>query len=178
MVFRKRKDKDDDYDYFDDFFFEDFDEEFRKLNERIMKIFNELSKHGTNIEGPFVYGFSMRIGPDGRPMINEFGNLPGLKTKELENIREPLVDINEDENYYYITAEIPGVEKDQINLEVNDNSMIISVDVPERKYYKELEFPTPVKPDTAKATYHNGILDIKIEKKEPTKKKGKKINIE
>ncbi len=174
MVFKKKKD--DEFD-FDDIF-DDFDEEFRRMNERITRILNELYKHMEESPSPFVYGFTMRIGPDGKPKIEEFGNVPKMGFRELEGYREPLVDVSEDDKNVYVTAEIPGVEKEQIDLQVNDENITIRVDVPERKYYKVIDLPEPVKPETAKATYKNGLLDVTIEKKQTKKTGGTKINID
>ncbi|MEM1654024.1 MAG: archaeal heat shock protein Hsp20, partial [Thermoplasmata archaeon] len=124
------------------------------------------------------YGFTMKIGPDGKPRIEEFGNVPKVGIGELEGYREPLVDVSDDEKNVYVTAELPGVEKEQINLQVDENTIIIKTDVPERKYYKVIELPERVKPETAKASYHNGILDVTIEKEQPKKKGGTRVKID
>src|SRR5205807_6800400 len=43
---------------------------------------------------PFVYGFSMSVGPDGKPVIREFGNVePGARGPLVKEEREPLVDV-------------------------------------------------------------------------------------
>ncbi|MEM2705758.1 MAG: archaeal heat shock protein Hsp20, partial [Thermoplasmata archaeon] len=141
-------------------------------------ILNELSRHMSDVQGPFVYGFTMKIGPDGKPRIEEFGNVPKVGIGELEGYREPLVDVSDDEKNVYVTAELPGVEKEQINLQVDENTIIIKTDVPERKYYKVIELPERVKPETAKASYHNGILDVTIEKEQPKKKGGTRVKID
>ncbi len=175
MVFKRKRDEDE-FDF--DYFFDDFEEEFRRMNERISRIFNELSRHMSDVQGPFVYGFTMKIGPDGKPRIEEFGNVPKVGFGELEGYREPLVDVSDDEKNVYVTAELPGVEKDQINLQVDETTVTIKTDVPDRKYYKVIELPERVKPETAKASYHNGILDVTIEKEQPKKKGGTKVRID
>lgn len=176
MVIRKKRDEDD-FD-FGDFFFDDFEEEFRRMNERISRIFNEMTRHMADVQGPFVYGFSMRIGPDGKPKIEEFGNVPNLRMGELEGYREPLVDVSDDEKNVYVTAELPGVEKNQIDLQVDEQTVTIKTDVPDRKYYKVVQLPEKVKPETAHASYNNGILDITIEKEQPRKKSGTRVRID
>ncbi|MEM4589528.1 MAG: Hsp20/alpha crystallin family protein, partial [Thermoplasmata archaeon] len=90
MVFKRRRDEDE-FDF--DYFFDDFEEEFKRMNERISRILNELSRHMSDVQGPFVYGFTMKIGPDGKPRIEEFGNVPKVGIGELEGYREPLVDV-------------------------------------------------------------------------------------
>ncbi len=121
--------------------------------------------------GPFVYGYSVKIGPDGKPIIREFGNMkPGLTGEgeaplNLTDRREPLVDVIEDGDTVKVLAELPGVEKRDIRLKATDRSLTVSVDNPTRKYYKELEFPVEVDEKSAKSTYTNGVLEIVFRKK-------------
>lgn len=88
----------------------------------------------------------------------------------ISDEREPLTDIIEGDNDVAITIEIPGVEKDNIDLNVTEDTLEIKVDAPQRKYRKVLNLPNKVKPKSTKATYKNGILDIVLDKKD--KKKG------
>jgi len=121
--------------------------------------------------GPFVYGYSVKIGPDGKPIIREFGNMkPGLTGEgeaplNLTDRREPLVDVIEDGDTVKVLAELPGVEKRDIRLKATDHSLTVSVDNPTRKYYKELEFTEEVDEKSAKSNYTNGVLEIVFRKK-------------
>lgn len=121
--------------------------------------------------GPFVYGYSVKIGPDGKPVIREFGNMkPGLTGEggaplNLTERREPLVDIIEDGDSIKVVAELPGVEKRDIRLKATDHSLTLNVDNPTRKYYKELEFTEEVDEKSAKSNYTNGVLEIVFRKK-------------
>jgi HSP20 family protein len=74
-------------------------------------------------------------------------------------------------------VELPGVEKDDIKLEIADMLLTIKVDDESRRYFKEVQLPAPVKEEAAKASYKNGILDITLTKKVPPKKKGTKIEV-
>ena len=137
--------------------------------------------------GPFVYGYSMTMGPDGKPVIREFGNVkpsakptslgvprPGLEVKEE---REPLVDAIDEGETVRVIAELPGVEKSDINLNCTGASLSIRVDTPKRKYHKELDLPAEVDPDTSKASYKNGVLEVVLTKVKP-RVRGKEIKIE
>ena len=120
--------------------------------------------------GPFVYGYSVKIGPDGRPVIREFGNMkPGLNpdetTMSLQGKREPLVDVIEDADSIKVLAELPGVEKSDIKLLATASGLTINVDNPERQYYKELEFDTEIDHKSAKSSYRNGVLEVSFKKK-------------
>ena len=133
--------------------------------------------------GPFVYGYSVKIGPDGKPIVREFGNLKpgkggeGQPPLDLQDMREPLVDIIEDENTVKVVAELPGVSKEDISLFLSDNVLTINVDTPERRYHKELDLPEEVDESSARSTYTNGILETVLTKRE-RRGKGTKIDIE
>lgn len=167
------------------FYERDLTEEIR----RIMREFDELartypggsSKYGDKrIIGPYVYGFSITIGPDGRPIIKKFGNIKSIHGRPtISEEREPLVDVFESDNEITVIAELPGVEKDKIKLKVSDNNkkLIIKASDTDRKYYKEVDLPAEVDPKSAKANYKNGVLEVRL-KKIKGEKKGYEIKIE
>jgi HSP20 family protein len=72
---------------------------------------------------------------------------------------------------------LPGVDKNDIQLNGADKVLTIKVDTPERKYYKEVELPEEVESEGAKATYKNGVLEVVLNKKK-AKPKGVSIKIE
>jgi molecular chaperone GrpE len=93
--------------------------------------------------------------------------------------REPPLDIIEDDNSISITIELPGVEKENIELIVDKNLLTLSTTEATRKYHKELRLSSEVDPDTAEATYRNGVLDIVLKKVKKAKtKEPKEILIE
>lgn len=115
--------------------------------------------------GPIVYGYSVTIGPDGKPVVREFGNVrrsEGKSWKAVQDKREPLVDVVSSGKEVRVIAEMPGVKKEDINLTVNEKSIVISADKEERGYYKELDLPGVVDPKGARSAYNNGILEVTI----------------
>ncbi len=153
--------------------FDWFDEVFRSIEEEIAAIERELMElirsGKAEIRGPYIYGFRIVIGPDGRPIIEEFGNVKRrFGRTEILEAREPLVDVFEDEDKVTVIAELPGVDKDKIKVRIKDNKLIIKASNGQ-KYYKEVELPAKVKPETAKAKFKNGVLEITIEKEKPKK---------
>lgn len=152
-------------------------EDIRRMTEEMMRMFSQ-AQPGK----PFVHGFKINYGPDGKPRIEDFGNKPITSPKGEKIIseeREPLTDIIEGDNDVAVTVEMPGVEKENIDLNITKDGIEIKVDTPKRKYHKHLELPCDVKPNTTKATYKNGILDIVIKRKEKKKPgSGYKVNIE
>lgn len=137
--------------------------------------------------GPLVYGYSISIGPDGKPVIQEFGNIkPTQRPKAFGSeqrylppteAREPLVDIINEADHVRVVAELPGVDKSEIKTTVADDKLTIQVESPTRKYYKEVQLPTPVDPDSTEASYNNGVLEILLKQTKP-KPKGKEVKID
>jgi len=137
--------------------------------------------------GPFVYGYSMTIGPDGKPRVREFGNIRsplagfglGASNRPLiSSEREPLADITITDKEVKVVLEMPGVNKEHIKINVNDNSVEVNSNDPQRKYHEVIDLPPEVNIETAKSTYKNGILEITFNKKKESQSKGKDIRIE
>ncbi|MGB9741516.1 MAG: archaeal heat shock protein Hsp20 [Candidatus Bathyarchaeia archaeon] len=188
--FRKRR-----YPFYRGWLFDDIDkmmremekmmeEEFKMFTSRIPKDYVRERKlpDGTTVKewGPLVYGYSVKIGPDGKPEIHEFGNVkPSRLGPQVKEEREPLVDIIETDGEIHVVAELPGVEKKDIKLHGTEDTLSISVDTPQRKYFKEVTLPAKVKVKEAKTEYKNGVLEVKLPKvKEEKKPKGEPIKIE
>ena len=190
--------------FFRSWFFGDIEEMMKDIEEMMEREFKEFTTRlpkdyvrerklpdGTTVRewGPFVYGYSMTIGPDGKPKIREFGNVkPTLKPEafgiarprlDVREEREPLVDVISTDGEVKVIAELPGVEKEDIKLHGTENMLTLSVDTPQRKYFKDVELPARVKIKEAKTTYKNGVLEVTLPKIEEEKKpKGEPIKIE
>lgn len=169
---RKKKDW-----LFDDFF-RDFEEEFRRIEEDLSRILEE----GFSVEGktgkPMVYGFSVNIGPDGEPRIERFGHVPREGEPSVSDEREPLVDVIETEKEIRVVAELPGVEKEDIALSVSGDVLEINVDTATRKYHKRLFLPARVEEDVTKATYKNGVLEVRLSPVGPRRDRSFRVNID
>lgn len=160
--------------------FGDLDEEFEEMQRRMNRMIRQLMQGGLTPDErqsePMIYGFSMRMGSDGKPQFREFGNTTPRNRQQQESLREPLTDVIEEEDKVRVVAEVPGVEKKDIKLNVDDQALDIQVDNPERRYAKRLELPCLVDTDSAKANYKNGVLEVVLDRRE--KKGGKSIEIE
>jgi HSP20 family protein len=162
--------------------------DFRKMADEMQRNLQEaLRSMGSDPSKSFVSGFSVKVGPDGKPTFNTFGNKPQVRPNPagagkgiphvVANEREPLTDVIEDARQVAITMELPGVEKKDINVHMTDEELEISVDNEVRKYHKRVRLPTKVDPKTTKATYNNGILDVTVQKRS-TGPTGMKISVE
>ncbi len=183
---KRRSSKDPFFSDIDDLFSEMekmMENELKNFTEKVPKDYIKERKlpDGSTVKefGPFVYGYSMKIGPDGKPEINKFGNLKkSLTGPEVKEEREPLVDTVETDAEIRVVVELPGVEKSDIKLHGTEDSLTISVDTPQSKYFKEVDLPAKVKIKQATSTYKNGVLEVVIPKAEPKKDpKGEPINI-
>jgi len=164
---KKKKEK-----KFGDFFF-DFGKIENMMDKMMKDMFREEDLEGLD-KKPLVYGFSMNIDSEGKPKIEEFGNLKpkGTENIEVASAREPLVDTTQSNNEFVVTAELPGAEKKDICLKCEKGRMAITVNSPERNFFKELALPMEVLPKTAKAKFKNGILEVKFGKEAPGESKG------
>jgi HSP20 family protein len=138
-------------------------------------------------QGPFVYGYSMSMGPDGKPVIQGFGNVkasrrPGVfgfqqPVLEPKDAREPLVDVINEPSQLRVVVELPGVDKSAIKTHIADDTLTVRVDSMTPRFYKEIKLPVAVNPDTCKAKYNNGVLEIILGKIQPTPK-GREIHVD
>jgi len=155
----------------------------KRASEAVIR--EETLPDGTKVKtgGPFVYGYSMTIGPDGKPKVREFGNLkaePQLEKPQLDvkKERESLTDVIDADDKVRVIVELPGVQKENIKLSGTDDKLTISVDTPQHKYFKEVELPAKVDTEKATSEYKNGVLDITVPKKKQKKTKSKTIKKE
>jgi HSP20 family protein len=79
--------------------------------------------------------------------------------------REPIVDVFEEENCVRVTAELPGIQEDEISLKVDENALVIDAGATTgRAYHKKVELPTSVRKETIEHSCRNGILEVKLGK--------------
>jgi len=119
--------------------------------------------------------------------------LPRLRATEMEEAI-PSVDIFEEGDNVVVKAELPGIKKEDVDVSITDNTVSISGEkkkeekVERKNYYREersygsftrsFRLPVEVQPDKAKASFKEGVLEIRIPKTEEAKKKEKKVSIE
>jgi HSP20 family protein len=153
-----------------------FDREWERIREMMDMMTERTSRDKESLE-PFVYGFSVRTGPDGKPVFQRFGDAVGNGENVGNGVsREPLSDIIERGETISVTVELPGFEKDDIDIGIDGRIMTIRVDDQNRKIQKRIELPCGVDEESVKATFKNGVLDVTLNKTEDTK--SHKIEIE
>lgn len=123
----------------------------------------EIKGLGDKVKG--VYGFTIRTLAGGESKVEPFGNIK--KTKEgpvVEEVREPIVDIFDEKEEIKIYAEMPGVNQEDIKIDLKGDILDISAETGDKKYHKEVLLPAKVKSETLISNYKNGILEIRIKK--------------
>lgn len=165
--------------------FEDMDREFAEAEEMLNRMFRTVrgikpEEISTNF--PYYYGYQVTVGPDGKPHVREFGNIKP-STKGLvapSDTREPLVDtvLDEKENMLVITAEMPGVTKQDIKVSVSEGYVSVHAENGDKKYQTNIPVDVALDEKSAKATYANGILELKIKLKEAPKPKATEVKVE
>jgi len=163
------------------FFDDEFDNLFKRMSRSFINLddlFEEVKSAGA-VSGPFYYGCTMTIGPDGKPVVKECGNVkPGLLP--TSDTREPLVDtiVDEKEKVVKLVAEMPGVEKKDVKIVVDGKLVNIDVEHGEKKYHAKVPIKYKVDENSVKASYKNGILEIIFKQLPEEKPKGKTVEVE
>lgn len=150
--------------------------EMDRMQEQMNRMFNESFRHASSLMGP---------GPIGTGIPKSFF--------------EPGIDLQDKTDHYLITMDIPGMEKDQINLAVKEHMLTVSGDrksESEKKdekqgfYSMERQFgsfartiplPDDADGDRVKANYEKGVLEIEIPKlaqKTPVENNVKKVPVQ
>jgi len=125
---------------------DEFDRIFKQMSGSFMNLDNvfEMLKNAGTISGPVFYGYTMTTGPDGKPAVQEYGNVqPDMLP--TENKREPLIDtlVDEKEKTLKIVAEMPGVEKKDVSVVVGDDKVIhIDAERGEKNYHVKCQSST------------------------------------
>ena len=117
----------------------------------------------------------------------------GFGTGEME-VKPPIVDVFEEKDNIVVKAELPGMEKDNIEVNLTDHTLTIkgekkkAEEIKEENYYRAersygsflrtLDLPNDVRADKVKASFKNGILEIRMPKTEEAKAKEVKVKVE
>lgn len=112
-----------------------------------------------------VYGFSIKTAMGGKTTVEPFGNIKKTpKGPKVDEEREPIVDIFDEENEIMIVAEMPGVSEKDIALTVKGDIVEIMASTKERKYRKEILLESKVDEKNIDASFQNGIYKITLKK--------------
>ena len=138
-----------------------------KLSEETEEIKKTGEIKGLGRKARGVYGFSVRTLAGKKPVVETFGNIKRTKDGPvIEEVREPIVDVLEEKDFVQVIAELAGVSKEDVKIKINEDILNLSAERGERKYAKEVLLPFSVKPDPVEFSFKNGMLELKLGKKE------------
>ena len=145
----------------------DIFDEIRKMQEELDRTFSEFFSHT-----PY-----RQLGPGRRGVVQPVERMPGM--------RRAFVDVQETDRDVIVTAELPGMDKEDIEVNITAERIEIKAEKKEEKteekegyktygkryhgFYRSVPLPSMVKADDAKATYRNGVLEVALPKKEIAK---------
>ncbi|WP_227779276.1 Hsp20/alpha crystallin family protein [Haladaptatus pallidirubidus] len=105
-----------------------------------------------------------------------------------------MVDLADEGDQFVVTADVPGYEKDEIDVQIQNNTLrirakheqeaeereeaLIRSEREHREMRESVTLPEPVDEDNITASCNNGVLTVHLPKKEPTEPGGKKIEVE
>jgi len=160
------------------FFDSEIDRIFRRMSNSFFNIDDIFEESKGNGSGSCCYGYTMTVGPDGKPVVKEYGNVQPSQLPTSDT-REPIVDtiVDEKEKVVKLVAEMPGVEKTDVKIVVENKIVDISAEHDKKKYHVKVPLQHKVDENSAKASYKNGILQLifKIVEEKP---KGKTVEVE
>ena len=161
------------------FFDTEIDRIFKKMSNSFFDANGMIEEfNGNSNSGPIFYGYTMTIGPDGKPSVQEYGNVQPDRPI-VPDAREAIVDtiVDEKDRVVKLIADMPGVEKTDVKILVDKNVVNVTAEHGEKKYHCKVPLQLKVDENSAKATYKNGILQL-VFKLVEKKQTGKKVEVE
>jgi HSP20 family protein len=131
-----------------------------------------------------------------RSLFNELfdENLGRSSTRPTTRQWHPAVDVLESKDAFLIRAELPGMKREEIKVEVKDGNLVLSgetkteqpaegieyrhVERVAAKFWRSFAMPETVNPAGVEATYKDGILEIRVPKAEEAKPRQIEINVQ
>jgi len=127
-------------------------------------------------------------------LFEDFFPIRSSERRDLfSDVLSPAIDIYETKDDVVIKAEIPGINKEDIKINIVDNSLIIEgekkqeKEVKDENYYRVerrygtfrrvIDIPVPVKTEEVEATYKDGVLEVRLPKKEEAKPKEIEVKV-
>jgi len=161
-----------------DEFFRNPDSYFKKFTARMLKEMEEIEKaiKSGKLQGEWEVKPIEEPGAKGYVARGRFqlGEPPTVPKQAIDEVREPLTDVFDEQDHVKLYVELPGVEKDDIQLNVTEGR----AEVKAKNFYKVIDLPTrDVEFEKATANYKNGVLEVLIPKTKKTVSEEKKKTI-
>jgi HSP20 family protein len=123
----------------------------------------EIQGPGKEVKG--IYGFTVKVGlGDDKPRVEPFGNIRQDRQSGhtvVQEVREPVVDIFEEDDHVLVVAEMPGITVEDVRVTVEDDLLTISAERGDKKYRKEVLLPASSTREKTQVACNNGVVEIK-----------------
>ncbi|MBX8635711.1 MAG: Hsp20/alpha crystallin family protein [Thermoplasmata archaeon] len=137
--------------------------------------------------------FQRSLGEWARPFFADFAPM-SLLDPWVSDTQVPRLDIQETEKEYNVVVELPGIRKEDIEVEVSDENVVeisgkktedksenksnyLKRERSERSFHRSFSLPDEIDQDRIEAQVENGILSLKLPKKVETPRKTKKVEV-
>lgn len=160
------------------FYDSELDRFFKRMSDSFFDRDDIFEEFTSTRPGPYYCGYTVAVGPDGNPVVKEHrNNKPGTLPS---GTREPPVDIivDEKDRVVKLIAEMPGVEKTDVKIDVADKTVSLSAEHGKKRYHINIPLEHKVDENSAKASYKNGILQLIFALAEDEKPKAKRVEVE
>ena len=146
----------------------DLVEKLHELGETGQQLSRTGEIHGAGKEVKGIYGVTVKVGlGDDKLRVEPFGNIR-KDTKSgrtvVQEVREPVVDVFEEEGHVLVVAEMPGISTEDVQVSVEDDLLTISAQRGDKKYRKEVLLPGNFAREKMQINCNNGVLEIKCMK--------------
>ena len=155
-------------------------------------IFDEMRRFQEEMDRMFSSYFSRPSYQLGQGRDTQEGVTPEPYQERMPAVRKAFVDVEQTDEDVIITAELPGMKKEDVELNVTSDSVEIKAQIKEETkeekegfkayskryagFYQNVPLPASVKAEDAQATFKNGVLEVVLPKKEITKSHNVTIN--
>jgi HSP20 family protein len=117
----------------------------------------------------FQYGFNVRTAKNGQGLeVEPFGNVrptnEAPRETGVEEVREPAVDVFEEDTHVLIVAEMPGIGAEHVKLDVSGDVLTIAAEQGSKRYRKEVLLPGTMDRAKMKVSTNNGVVEIRCER--------------
>jgi HSP20 family protein len=144
---------------------------FSEINKLIAKFLQDATKDFSKssdinkIKEPIIYRFNVRVGANGRPSIESFGNVRPTEQKvSMAEKKAPLVDTIERTNDITVIAEMPGTDKKNIKITAAHNELTIEAKSKGARYSRKVRLNGTINPNSGIAKFRNGILEVTFDR--------------
>lgn len=128
------------------------------------KEFDFLNAVAKKIKKKHLHIFPKKNLPPSKGLFYPFYETSNTYRRRKCCVLEPLIDVLDEKDEIMVLVEAAGYRKENVKINLKDQRLILSAETSERKYYKSLNLPKRVIPETLQVTYKNGVLEIRLKK--------------